>query len=69
MTRVLARESAGDAIARHGPRGGGGRTSIDQIGTRPVVLTGVAVAIAAVAAAVLTRNLQPTHPTMSRSHR
>ena len=45
-----------------------GGLTIDEIGTRPVVLTGVAVAVAAVAAAVLTRNLQPTHPTTSRSH-
>ena len=43
-----------------------GGLTIDGIGTRPVVLTGVAVAVAAVVAAVLTRNLQPTHPT--RSH-
>jgi len=43
-----------------------GGLTIAEIGTRPVVLTGVAVA--AVVAAVLTRNLQPTHPTTSRSH-
>ena len=46
-----------------------GGLTIDQVGTRPVVLTGLGVAVAAVVVAVLTRNLQPTHPTMSRSHR